>query len=388
MQYPFPHIENISDVLPAILGSPEFVVSEREDHLIVNYNIVTPTTFPSVYDEAGNYNYDAAVRRECRGIIFDRATGNIIRRPFHKFFNLNEREETLASNIDLADFTHQEDKLDGSMIAPYMTSNGLIWGTKMGDTDVGKGAQAFVDKHPEYTNFAIDCINRELTPIFEWCSRTQRIVLDYSEDQLILTAVRDMKTGKYLDTSYFNTWRIPIVAYSNIDYSSAADHAENIRNLKGIEGFVLVANGHRLKVKTDEYVAIHKAKEKILQERNILEMILSNTMDDVKAHLPDDDVKKINDFEADFYRLYRSLNWSVHTAAALYVNTLSRKEFALGTGKDLDGLTRSVIFSVWDNPSASDVETKILSVIMNHLGKTSSYDELKSLWFPNLKYEM
>jgi hypothetical protein len=36
------------------------------------------------------------------------------------------------------------------------------------------------------------------TPIFEWCSKTNLIVLSYESDQLVLTAMRNMKTGRYM----------------------------------------------------------------------------------------------------------------------------------------------------------------------------------------------
>ncbi len=99
MNYEFPYISTISDVLLAIEGRDEFVVAEKEGYTVINYNVMMADTFPDVIDDQASgmfeqYDYYAALRRECRGIIFDTATGEILRRPFHKFFNVNEREET------------------------------------------------------------------------------------------------------------------------------------------------------------------------------------------------------------------------------------------------------------------------------------------------------
>jgi len=90
VNYDFPIINNISDVLPAIEGRDEFTVAVKEGYTVINYNVMMSDTF------------DCPNRRECRGIIFDTASGDIIRRPFQKFFNVNEREETQDHVVDLS----------------------------------------------------------------------------------------------------------------------------------------------------------------------------------------------------------------------------------------------------------------------------------------------
>ena len=116
--YKFPHITNISNVLPAIDGRDEFVVADKGSYTVINYNVMMADTFPPVIQElldAGHEQDDyARIRRECRGIIFDSNTGDIIRRPFHKFFNVNEREETQDHVIDLSRPHAILEKLDGS----------------------------------------------------------------------------------------------------------------------------------------------------------------------------------------------------------------------------------------------------------------------------------
>jgi hypothetical protein len=71
MKYEFPQIQNIADVLPAIAGSSEFIVAEREHYRVINYMVSLDTTFPEVTDEL------SAIRRECRGLIFCSHTGAI-----------------------------------------------------------------------------------------------------------------------------------------------------------------------------------------------------------------------------------------------------------------------------------------------------------------------
>lgn len=191
MFYQFPVIRTIDDVLPAIKDSPEFIVCDKEDYVVINYAVHLPESFPPV--ETTN----DAIRRECRGIVFNRH-GEIIARRYHKFFNIGERAETQPHLIDIGQPHTIFDKMDGSMITPIPLPSGIRWGTKMGITDVGNNAEAFAFANQKYVQFAKWCIERNLTPIFEWCSRKNRIVVDYPNDNLVLTAVRDNYTGKYL----------------------------------------------------------------------------------------------------------------------------------------------------------------------------------------------
>jgi RNA ligase len=205
MNYQFPVISNISQILPAIAGSPEFVVAERDGHIIINYNVMMNDTFPPIKVSGGSTEMRAerefhnAIRRECRGIIFDSVTGNIIRRPLHKFMNVNEREETLEKNIDLSKPHVILEKLDGSMIAVFKLKNKLIWGTKMVAQEFHEMVEKFVqDSKIDYVNFCEDIINSGYTPIFEWMHPEKRIVIDYKTPSLVLIAIRHINSGVYV----------------------------------------------------------------------------------------------------------------------------------------------------------------------------------------------
>jgi len=199
MKYQFPVINHISEVQAAVRGLDEFICADRGDHLIFNYLVNFSTTFPdpmSVNDPETARLY--ALRRECRGLIFSKATGRVIRRPYHKFFNLNERPETSQNNIDLSQDHTVLTKLDGSMIAPFYSEGQLRFGTKMGITEVAGPAEKFAYASRSYIDFSRNLIADGYTPIFEWTSRQQRIIIDYPEENLILTAIRHMITGEYL----------------------------------------------------------------------------------------------------------------------------------------------------------------------------------------------
>lgn len=375
MNYDFPIINNISDVLPAIEGRDEFVVAVKEGYTVINYNVMMADTF------------DCNIRRECRGIIFDTATGDIIRRPFHKFFNVNEREETQDHVVDLSRPHAILDKLDGSMIAPFIVNGQMIWGTKMGATDVAKPVEEFVKNNPNYQFLAEEAISNGYTPIFEWCSRKQRIVLDYQEDQLILTAVRNMTTGKY---AFFKAWShlVPVVRTWDVglemDNKTMKSFVSYVRDLEDLEGFVVrFDDGHMIKLKCDWYVQIHKAKEAILQDRNIVELILDEKLDDIKAHLPAEDRDRLTQFESDFNL---AVNKAV-TGVVLVLNTIrymghDRKTFALNYSHNVDGYVRPIVFKNFDDElSAQKIDADVRNTIRNNLTKTIKYEAIRDVWF-------
>ena len=406
MNYEFPYITNISDVLPAIEGRDEFVVAEKEGYTVINYNVMMADTFPDV-GEIGAAStsedldrlierYDAMARRECRGIIFDSKTGDIIRRPFHKFFNVNEREETQDHVIDLSRPHAILEKLDGSMIAPFIVNGQMIWGTKMGATDVAKPVEEFVNAYPAYIEFAKWVIECGYTPIFEWCSRKQRIVLDYKEDWLILTAARNMNTGEYRSYKWMTDvtvgYGIPVVRQWEIgiemDNHTMRSFVDYVRDLEDLEGFVVrFDNGHMLKLKCHWYLQIHKAKEAILQDRNIVELILEEHLDDVKAHLPAEDRDRLTQFESDFnVRVGIVVQDILDIMGELDDSNIDRKTFAIEMAPQICPYMRPIIFKNFDGCTIGKVFEDVRNTIRNNLTKTAKYEAIRDAWFPGVIY--
>lgn len=379
MNYEFPLIRNISDVLPAIAGRDEFVVAEKDGYTVINYNVMMADTF------------DCNIRRECRGIIFDSVTGDIIRRPFHKFFNVNEREETQDHVVDLSRPHAILEKLDGSMIAPFIVDGQLIWGTKMGATDVAKPVEEFVKNNPQYESFALNMISTGYTPIFEWCSRKQRIVLDYKEDQLILTAIRIMATGEYLPYGYLkgvsSATGIPVVRAFEPQTDMKA-FLEYVRDLEDLEGFVVrFDDGHMLKLKCHWYLQIHKAKEAILQDRNIVELILEEHLDDIKAHLPAEDRDRLTQFESDFnIRVGIVVQDIIDILGELDDSNIDRKTFAIEMAPKLDPYIRPIVFKNFDGCTIGKIFDDVRNVVRNNLGRTAKYEAIRAAWFPGVKF--
>lgn len=299
--YDFPHITHINDVLPHIEGREEFRVMEKDWYIVINYAVSFDTTFEwDINDPIGS-----SIRRECRGICFDKE-GKLISRPYSKFFNVGEKEETQIHKINLYEPHVVLAKLDGSMIRPIPTPEGFRLATKAGVTDVAMNAEVFIADKPHYATFIHKCIQRKITPLFEWCSRKNRVVIDYPEDNLILTGMRYNDTGKYVNyevmKTYATSWNIPVVqAVNGLAVQDINLFVKQVREWESEEGVVVrFDNGGMIKIKADDYVLRHKSKDSISQEKNVIDCILQDAVDDLVPLLAPDDADRLQRFQKAF----------------------------------------------------------------------------------------
>lgn len=380
----FPVIENIEQVREAIKGRPEFIEAKREfrdgygtmhEYTVFNYMVAHADSF------------DCPIRRECRGLIFD-ANGKVLSRRFHKFFNLGEKPETM--NIDLSQPHVVLDKLDGSMITPLVfTSSALTvferpivrWATKMGITDIAGMVQNKFQNN-RYMQFAIESHVDGWTPIFEYVGPYNRIVLPYKEEKLILLAMRKNLTGEYLTPSELRAmgdqFGIPVVsAYDKFSLDNLKDEID-------IEGVVVrFDTGHMVKIKTDWYCAIHRAKENILFEKNVLRFILEDKLDDIIPHLPDEDRTRIETYRDE---VLKNIDKASKDIEAIFerLGTMSRKDFALSYKKSAGNFVSSIIFSCWDRRGM--VREEVIKLVLKNTGTQEKVDSvrpiIKAKWHP------
>ena len=399
MHYPFPYIETIDDVLPAIEGRDEFSVTDKGDYTCINYNLMKADTFPPVEiepsrqdQESGwtkDYDFYAALRRECRGLLFENNTRKIIRRPLHKFMNINENEEHHQSNIDLSIPHRILSKLDGSMASPFILNGVLRWGSKAGITDVSLKFEEFVNQSTiDYNTFSKIMIVSGYTPIYEFCSRKQRIILDYPGDQLVLIAMRDINTGKYVDYKILkdcaSTWGIPLVE----SYDSQTDiekFIDDTRALEDTEGFVIAwDNGHKVKLKCDWYIRIHRAKDALSSENKILDLYFNNQLDDLLAALSKDEQEAIRDFCGQFDQWLDKTSYSILDTLDNWAD-LTRKEFALDVAPKLNPYLKPIYFACWTDRNKEAVKKSLYLLVNKHINVNIRYTELKASLFPQLE---
>jgi RNA ligase len=330
MNYDFPQIKTIDDVLPHIEGREEFLVMEKEGYTVIKYAVAFEDTFQ--WDS--NDPVGSAIRRECRGIIFNQ-DGELISRPYAKFFNVGEKPETQLNKVNLYESHIVLEKLDGSMIRPIPTVEGFNLATKAGVTDISQQAEEFISDKPHYAKFIHSMFDGKLTPIFEWVSRKNRIVVDYENDNLILTAIRNTEMGNYLP--YFNMldlaehWNIPVVqAVDGLAVQNIELFVKQIREWEDSEGVVLrFDTGHMVKIKSDQYVLRHKTKDAINQEKNVISILLNDDVDDLIPLLTPEDATRIQEFQHAFWLAFEDVAGEIYDLYRQIDKGQSQKDFAL-----------------------------------------------------------
>lgn len=305
------------------------------------------------YMISGPETFDSAEARECRGIVFN-AQGQVNGRSLHKFFNVNEREETLLQNLDWPKVTRVMDKRDGSMIHTVSTVDGIILKSKKSfESDVAKAADDWMNNQDGLHVFklALRMSAMNKTCIFEWTAPTARIVLFYPEAELQLLHIRDNETGVYMEAEDLRKWaaefgvkvveEVNLMKYGVDVTKMTAKDAEHLhKTVEGVEGWVIqFEDGNMIKLKTDWYIKRHHAMT-FVRERDIAMLVLDEGLDDMKSMLVGDGVNidRILDIERDVVLRLNHLRNTVQSVVE-EGKGMDRKIFAMAhQGMDHFGL--------------------------------------------------
>lgn len=382
MNYQFPVIRNLGEVESLVKDRKEFSVVTNDGYTYVCYNVVTPETFPHIESP------EDAILRECRGITFCSETGHTISRKFHKFFNLGEREETLPENVDFSKSHVILEKLDGSMIVPVQYKDGWIrWHTKRGLSGTAMRAECFVAANPKYKEFAKSCLGIQYTPIFEWCSRQDKIVLDYPEDNLVLLAARHITTGNYLThkelVNLAKSYDIPVVKQFDPEKYDTESLIKETGMAEDQEGIIIrFYDGHMIKVKSEWYCELHRVVSNFVYEYNIVRVVLEDRIDDFiailrqhKHPLADSVEGYVKEFWDKFYQTKERAERKHHGLHEKYEG--DRKGIATDSWMQnkASPLYRMLIFKICDGKDALDA---LKDYMLNKVTRNKNWLDIKS----------
>lgn len=263
-------IQNVVELVELpdmLLGG--FVVARRHPTApLTIYNYTAKAQYENVWNEA---------TLTCRGLITD-DNGNIVARPFRKFFNLEQVERLPDEPFEVTE------KLDGSLgvmywldTKPYIATRGSF-----------EGEQA-----QEANRILAGCDTSKLLPsvtyLFEIIYPENRIVVDYhNRRELVLLAAIETDTGKELPYAVLGGLGFgvtPRIAYQTIAELTGRDWPGTMR-----EGFVIrFASGLRVKVKCADYVRLHKLLTGI-NERTIWRdyLMAGVNLDSLLERVPDE----------------------------------------------------------------------------------------------------
>ena len=320
---PFPVISHLSDLEDKVSHKEEIrIKTEPNGFTVASYVMSDNKTFNDEYS------------RECRGITFDK-NGDIASRSLHKFFNVNERDETNEENLKWNDIHCILDKLDGSMLSPVMVNGECTFKTKKSFTsDVANSCNEFVKTDTKYIAFSSFMLSElNATPIFEYMSPDTRIVILCKHPAMKLLHIRNNISGEYYTRdqvqSLAKDFGIPVVNEVSHCFNSFSDIIDECKTLEGVEGFIVqFNNGEMVKIKTLWYLRLHRAVS-FLRERDIALLVIEEEIDDIKSHLVETGVNldKVNEIES---RVLKQIN-DIHREIikiCIENGELSRKDFA------------------------------------------------------------
>lgn len=254
-----------------------------------------------IYDQIAARD-DDPVAQQCRGLILRDGTWDVVAYPFDRFFNLGQGA---AAQIDWAT-ARVEEKLDGTLLIVYWDDRAGRW---MCGTRSMCEAHGVINSHAvTFAQLADACArgegigaaslhdlmeglaaDRGLTHMFELTGPHNRIVCEYRELSMTLLGARrlsdfaEINARQYADATGFtavNTWPFTDLAAL---HAALADWSPLER-----EGVVVKdANFNRIKVKTAQYVAAHRACDTLGSSwRNVCEAIQTGHADDILQCVP------------------------------------------------------------------------------------------------------
>lgn len=249
-------------------------------------------------------NYDqiesdkrAPVARECRALVLEVGTWEVVARSFPRFFNAGECPDD-DKKFDWSSFT-AEDKEDGSLMSLFNYRGSWLVTTRgsfaLGEIQQGSGKvweEAFYDALPNEKG--LDYLHLGHTYVFEFCSRMNKVVRDYPEPTLFLLSAFHNKTGVEASEHICDSVAgyLGVKRPSRFCAQSFSDIVELVNNASEptFEGYVLRdRHGTRLKVKNPSYVALHHLKDNgnVFAAKNLVPLLLKGEHAEVLAAFPE-----------------------------------------------------------------------------------------------------
>lgn len=217
-----------------------------------------------------------------RGLIVNHETGEIVARPFGKFFNYGE--EAVQKDLMTGPISVSE-KLDGSLGISYRNPEGEMRINTSGGWQApqSKFATEFYKENYE-GNWEPD---PERTYMWEILHPQNRIVVDYGEEKdLHLIGAVNIRTGKSIPLDQITEWTGKRAKSHNFNSLTEVVTSPDRANH---EGYIVhfTDTDYRVKVKHDEYVRIHRDATG-LNERRVWDSLRTGNRDVKRAEIQEE----------------------------------------------------------------------------------------------------
>jgi hypothetical protein len=263
----------------------KLVCKEYEHKILLKYNQIES-------------DMSIAEVQDCRGLILEKGTWDVMSLAFRKFFN---SAEIHADKIDW-NTAHILNKEDGTMIQVYYDWHDMTWyaattGTANGEGEVNnKYGTTFNQLFWETVNnkygFNTCLLDISHVYVFELTTPYNIVVTPHGESSAKLLAVRNRLTLKELSQvdlfMVSESLGIPLVKSYDLNVGNANELADTLIGMPwSEEGYVVRdANDNRVKIKNPAYLAVHHLKGKTA-EHNIMTIIKTNELEEFASTFPD-----------------------------------------------------------------------------------------------------
>lgn len=222
------------------------------------------------------------VTRNARGLIFRRDSGEVLARPWAKFFNHSEDQ---AAPVSLYEPCQVTDKMDGSLGVGYRTDDGVLRLSTKGSfsSEMVPVASRII------RDYDTDALPEGYTPLFEIVYPENRIVVNYGDtrDVYLLGAVHTA-TGRVLgpDAPELGDYDGPRTKVMNEDTLADALARQPRPNA---EGLIIRATdtGNMVKIKQEDYVQLHRVTTG-MSTKVIWENLRDGKFDQLIENVPDE----------------------------------------------------------------------------------------------------
>jgi RNA ligase len=269
----------------------------REDGLL--YSQVHPSLPLTIWNYSERVQYEGLwdeVTLMCRGLVTD-DQGNIVARPFRKFFNMEEKRHTPTQDFEVYE------KMDGSLGIFFYYNGEPVFATRGSFTsDQAIRGKEILNKYNwQYGTY------EGYTYLFEIIYPENRIVVNYNGlEELVVLGVIETATGKECNYNEMANEGFSLVKkYDGIkDYSVLKSMISN-----NAEGFIVkFSNGDRMKIKGEEYLRLHRIMTNV-STTAVWEILSSGgDMTEILKDVPDEFYIKINNYTNELKSQYNLLN--------------------------------------------------------------------------------
>lgn len=250
----------------------------------------------------------------------------------------------------------------------------------------------------KYKEFCLEWIEKGFTPLFEWCSYRQQIIVSYPEDMLVLTAIRNNATGLYVTygdmLASCAAHNVPLTKPMKVSfgeqYQSLGELLRHVKETTDLEGFVLCfETGEFYKLKTEWYFARSKkvAGHFTGQEKELWDLILNRKIDDLGGALG---AKRTEALEQASMKLWKALERSAEKIQKWIddkkkAGCTQRKDFAALVDKEIPKQWSGLYYHIF---AGADALEEIVQKCKEYMPNRNKLDMVRDYFAEGIKVEL